>query len=85
MNGQISLFPLRSYSEKSQLKNGWLQGGIFSVYQMCKVLMRLVFLVILAYWHFFNRLRNDWLHNVRVVLGIIWVGYRLQALPRGNG
>jgi hypothetical protein len=50
------LFPLRSHSEKSHLKNGWLQGGILSVYQMCKLLWGLVFLVILAYWHFFNRL-----------------------------
>ena len=33
------LFPLNSYSEKSHLKNGWLQGGIFSVYQMCKLLV----------------------------------------------
>ena len=50
------LFPLRGHSEKSHLKNGWLQGGILSVYQMCKLLVGLVFLVILAYWHFFNRL-----------------------------
>ena len=50
------LFPLRSHSEKSHLKNGWLQGGILSVYQMCKLLVGLGFLVILAYWHFFNRL-----------------------------
>jgi len=33
------LFPLRSHSEKSHLKNGWLQCGIFSVYQMCKLLV----------------------------------------------
>jgi hypothetical protein len=33
------LFPLRSQSEKFHLKNGWLQGGIFSVYQMCKLLV----------------------------------------------
>jgi hypothetical protein len=50
------LFSLRSHSEKSRLKNGWLQGGILSVYQMCKLLVGLVFLVILAYWHLFNRL-----------------------------
>jgi hypothetical protein len=55
-NYKIRLFPLRSHSKKSHLKNGWLQGGIFSVYQMCKLLVGLVFLVILAYWHFFNRL-----------------------------
>jgi hypothetical protein len=55
-NYEIRLFPLRSHSEKSHLKNGWLQGGFFSVYQMCKLLVGLVFLVILAYWHFFNRL-----------------------------
>ena len=65
------LFPLRKYSEKSHLKNGWLQGGILSVYQMCKLLVELVFLVILALELFFNRLRNGWLHTVRVV---IWVG-----------
>jgi hypothetical protein len=34
---------------------------------MCKLLVGLVFFVILAYWHFFNRLRNGWLHTVRVV------------------
>ena len=50
------LFPLRSHSKKSHLKNGWLQGGILSVYQMCKLLVGLSFLVILAYWRFFNRL-----------------------------
>jgi hypothetical protein len=50
------LFPLRSHSEKSHLKNGWLQGGILSVYQMCKLLVGLVFLVILALEIFFNRL-----------------------------
>jgi hypothetical protein len=50
------LFPLRKYSEKSHLKNGWLQGGILSVYQMCKLLWGLVFLVILALEIFFNRL-----------------------------
>jgi hypothetical protein len=50
------LFPLRSHSEKSHLKNGWLQGGILSVYQMCKLLVGLVFLVILALELFFNRL-----------------------------
>ena len=65
------LFPLRSHSEKSHLKNGWLQAGILSVYQMCKLLVGLVFLVILALEIFFNRLRNGWLHTVRVVL---WVG-----------
>ena len=70
-NYEIRLFPLRKYSEKSHLKNGWLQGGIFSVYQMCKLLVGLVFLVILALELFFNRLRNGWLHTVRVV---IWVG-----------
>ena len=32
------LFPFCNYSEKSHLKNGWLQGGILSVYQMCKLL-----------------------------------------------
>jgi hypothetical protein len=55
-NYEKLLFPLRSYSEKSHLKNGWLQGGIFSVYQMCKLLWGLVFLVILALELFFNRL-----------------------------
>ena len=50
------LIPLRSHSEKSHLKNGWLQGGILSVYQVCKLLWRLDFLVILVYWRFFNRL-----------------------------
>jgi hypothetical protein len=55
-NYEIRLFPLRSHSEKSHLKNGWLQGGIFSVYQMCKLLVGLVFLVILALELFFNRL-----------------------------
>ena len=50
------LFPLRSHSEKSHLKNGWLQGEILSVYQMCKLLVGLVFLVILALEIFFNRL-----------------------------
>jgi hypothetical protein len=53
---EIRLFPLRSHSEKSHLKNGWLQGGIFSVYQMCKLLVGLVFLVVLALELFFNRL-----------------------------
>jgi hypothetical protein len=56
MNYEIRLFPLRSHSEKSHLKNGWLQGGICSVYQMCKLLVGLVFLVILALELFFNRL-----------------------------
>jgi hypothetical protein len=37
---------------------------------MCKLLWGLVFLVILAYWHFFNRLRNGWLHTVRVILAL---------------
>ena len=55
-NHKNLLFSLRSHSEKSRLKNGWLQGGILSVYQMCKLLVGLVFLVILAYWHLFNRL-----------------------------
>jgi hypothetical protein len=55
-NYEIRLFPLRSHSEKSHLKNGWLQGWIFSVYQMCKLLVGLVFLVILALEIFFNRL-----------------------------
>ena len=67
------LFPLRKYSEKSHLKNGWLQGGILSVYQMCKLLVGLVFLVILALELFFNRLRNGWLHTVRVG----FVGFRV--------
>jgi hypothetical protein len=62
------LFPLNSCSQKSHLKNGWLQGEILSVYQMCKLLLGLVFLVILALELFFNRLRNGWLHTVRVVL-----------------
>ena len=56
MNYEIRLFPLRSHSEKSHLKNGWLQGGILSVHQMCKLLVELVFLVILALEIFFNRL-----------------------------
>ena len=55
-NYEIRLFPLRSHSEKSHLKNGWLQGGILSVYQMCKLLVGLVFLVILALELFFKRL-----------------------------
>jgi hypothetical protein len=78
-NYKIRLFPLRSYSKKSHLKNGWLQGGIFSVYQMCKLLWGLVFLVVLAYWQFFNRLRNGWLHTVRLVLRVeegVWVGLK---------
>ena len=61
------LFPLRSHSEKSHLKNGWLQGGIFSVYQMCKLLVGLLFLVILALELFFNRLVAAWLHTARPV------------------
>jgi hypothetical protein len=48
---------------------------------MCKLLVGLVFLVILALELFFNRLRNGWLHTVRVVLAF----YIAQALPRGNG
>ena len=65
------LFPLRKYSEKSHLKNGWLQGGIFTVYQMCKLLVGLGFLVILALELFFNRLAWGWLHTVRVVLWVL--------------
>ena len=78
-NYENLLFPLRSHSEKSHLKNGWLQGGIFSVYQMCKLLVGLVFLVILALEIFFNRLRNGWLHTVRVVLALVWWGGLGQA------
>jgi hypothetical protein len=40
---------------------------------MCKLLVGLVFLVILALELFFNSLRNGWLHTVRVVLALIWV------------
>jgi hypothetical protein len=34
---------------------------------MCKLLWGLVFLVVLALELFFNRLRNGWLHTVRMV------------------
>jgi hypothetical protein len=71
---EIRLFPLNSHSKKSHLKNGWLQGGIFSVYQMCKLLVGLVFLLILALELFFNRLRNGWLHTVRVIFWGLGVG-----------
>jgi hypothetical protein len=37
---------------------------------MCKLLWRLGFLVILALELFFNRLRNGWLHTVRVILAL---------------
>ena len=47
---------------------------------MCKLLVGLMFLVVLALELFFNRLRNGWLHTVRVVFWVEGWGKRYCAV-----